>query len=204
MGFSEGLAGQLALPQGMMGRLLGGAMDIANRVPTRLALDLLAPRDGERILDAGCGTGAALEGLLRRADIRGVGIDPSVTMLEAATRRLRGRALLISGVVETAPLAEESFDAALLLNVLYFADRQGRMASAIHRALKPGGRLVAYVTHRETMARWQFARAGRHRLFDRKELAAALVAGGFVPERIWVQEVPVTRSVRGLLVRAVR
>ncbi|OJW60098.1 MAG: methyltransferase type 11 [Sphingomonadales bacterium 63-6] len=188
----------------MVGRLLGGAMDIANRVPTRLALDLLAPQDGERILDAGCGTGAALEGLLRRADIRAVGLDPSETMLASAARRLRGKALLISGTIEKSTLAPASFDAALLLNVLYFADWQGRMVAAIHRALKPGGRLVAYVTHRETMAGWGFTHAGRHRLFDGQELAAALVAGGFVPERIWVQEVPVTRSVRGLLVRAVR
>ncbi|KPL68462.1 methyltransferase type 11 [Erythrobacter sp. SG61-1L] len=204
MGFSEGLAAQLSLPQGMVGLLLGGAMDIANRVPTRLALDLLAPQDGERILDAGCGTGAALVGLLRRADVRAVGIDPSVTMLEAATRRLRGRALLIPGTVERAALAPASFDGALLLNVLYFTDWQGRMAAAIYRALRPGGRLVAYVTHRQTMSGWRFAQAGKHRLFDRQELASALVAGGFVPERIWVQEVPVTRSIRGLLVRAVR
>ncbi|HTN15907.1 MAG TPA: class I SAM-dependent methyltransferase [Sphingomonadaceae bacterium] len=204
MGFSEGLAGQLARPQGALGRLLGGAIDIANRVPTRLALDLLAPRDGERILDAGCGTGAALRDLLHRARVRAVGVDPSPTMIEAASRRLRGQALLLAEPVEAMTLAEGSFDGVLLLNVLYFADWQGRMATAIHRALKPGGRLVAYVTHRDTMERWRFIRAGRHRLFNNNELANALVAGGFVRERICVQEVPVASSVRGLLVRAVR
>lgn len=204
MAFAEGLAGQLARPEGPWGRLLGGAMDIANRVPTRMALDLLDPREGERILDAGCGTGAAIEGMLARAPVRPVGVDPSATMIDAAARRLHGRARLACATVEAAPLEEGSFDAALMLNVLYFADPLGRMVSAVHRALRPGGRLVAYVTHAETMERWRFARAGRHRLFDAPDLANLLAAGGFARQRMEIRDVRVARGVRGLLVKAVR
>ena len=49
------------------------------------------------------------------------------------------------------------------------------MAAACTARCAPGGRLVAYVTHRETMEHWAFARAGLHRLFDAAGLAAALL-----------------------------
>jgi len=204
MGFAERLAGQLARPHGFAGRVVGGAMDFANRRPTRLALDLLATCDGECVLDAGCGTGAALAELARRADLTLAGIDPSPAMIGSASRRRGLSADLRFAAIEDMPFDAASFDAALLLNVLYFCDPESRMIARLREVLKPGGRLVVYVTHRATMERWPFARAGVHRLFDARGLAAALELGGFVPERISVQEVQVTRSVRGLLARAVR
>ena len=79
------------------------------------------------------------------------------------------------------PLADESFDAALALNVLYFCDGEGSMLAHLARILVPGGRLVAYVTHRDTMANWPFARAGIHRLFDGKALFELFEAAGVCP-----------------------
>ncbi len=178
-------------------------MDIANRVPTRLAIDLLDPQPGERILDAGCGTGAAIAGLLDRAECRVAGIDPSPAMISSARRRLGWRALLQQCTIEETPAAMNGFDAALALNLFYFADRQGAMIDALRRALKPGGRLVAYVTDRAAMERWPFAQQGVHRLFDEGELVRALEAGGFDPARISVHSVSITRSINGLFARAI-
>ena len=202
MGLARRFAEQLAHPQGAGGRLLGSAMDIANRKPTRLAVDLLDPHDGERILDAGCGTGAALSEVLRRARCTATGIDPSDTMLASARRRLGSGVELMRGRLQELPLPGETFDAALLLNVLYFCDSEGRMGANLRRVLKPGGRLVAYVTHRDTMKAWPFAHEGLHRLFDAKELTDALAHGGFARKRICVHEMAITRSVRGLLAYA--
>ncbi len=204
MRLTRNFAEQLARPNGWAGRLLGSAMDIANRWPTRLAIDMLNPLDGERILDGGCGTGAAMAGLLRRAPCQVTGIDPSETMLEAARCRLGGKTVLHCAGLEDMPFPDASFDAALVLNVLYFCDQEGRMLANLRRVLKPGGRLVAYVTHRETMENWPFARLGVHRLFDEGELADALVAGGFARERISVHGTAITRSVKGLLACAQR
>lgn len=202
-GFARALAEQLARPHGMAGQWLGKAMDIANRRPTRLAVDRLAPRPGERVLDAGCGTGAAIMEVLRRApSCRVTGIDPSPAMVAAAGRRLGRRADLLRVGLEELPFADGSFDAALALNMLYFCDAEGRMLASLKRALRPGGRLVVYVTHRATMESWPFVRAGLHRLFDAEELAAALTDGGFARHRICVQEVPILHSVRGLLATA--
>ena len=80
----------------------------------------------------------------------------------------------------------------------------GRMIANLRRVLRPGGRLVAYVTHRETMEHWPFTRAGLHRLYNESELTAALIAGGFALPGISVHPIRVTRKVRGLLAYAVR
>lgn len=204
MDLSRALAEQLARPSGRAGRWLGGAMDLANRRPTQLALDLLAPRDGERILDAGCGTGAAMAEVLRRADCRMTGVDRSESMLVAARRRLGWRARLHCAGIEDLPIPDGGFDAVLALNVLYFADPEGRMLASLARLLRPGGRLVAYVTHRDTMQGWRFARRGLHRLYDEAGLVDAIAVGGFAREHISVHAEPVTRSVKGLLALARR
>lgn len=203
-GLAHRFARQLARPRGRAGRLLGWAMDIANREPTRWALDALAVRAGEKVLDAGCGTGAALAGLRQRAAISAAGIDPSQTMIAAARARLGEGVELHVADTATMPFAEGGFDAALLLNVLYFCDAESRMVADVRRVLRPGGRLVAYVTHRATMEDWPFARAGLHRLYDENQLAAALVLGGFDRGRITIHARTLARGVNGLLAIAER
>lgn len=198
------LARQLARPSGRWGRWMARAMDLANRRPLRLAVDLLDPRPGERVLDAGCGTGAAMAAILRRAACRLYGADASTEMVGAALHRLGDQASFILSTIETLPLEPASFDAVLALNVLYFERPDHAMLRRLHALLRPGGRIVAYVTHRETMEGWPFAREGLHRLYDAPALRAAFAEAGFAAERIEVDEVAITPSVRGLLARAWR
>ncbi|MGD9665702.1 MAG: class I SAM-dependent methyltransferase [Novosphingobium sp.] len=204
MGIYRKFAEQLARPRGAGGRMLGKVMDLANRKPVRRAIDLLEPQDGQNILDAGCGTGEALAQVLRRAPCTVTGVDPSSTMLAATRSRLGSQAILMNTTIEQASLAPASFDAALALNVLYFCGADGGMLKAIHRALRPGGRFVAYVTHRDTMERWPFVSAGLHRLYTENELRMVLEKNGFAPEGIAVHSAPVTRGVRGIWALAIR
>jgi ubiquinone/menaquinone biosynthesis C-methylase UbiE len=179
-------------------------MDFANRKPTGLAVGLLAPRAGERILDVGCGTGAALGAVLRRVAADATGIDPSETMARMAHARLRGRAAVYRSGIETMPFKPATFDAALLLNVLYFCDEEGAQLARVRQVLKPGGRIVAYVTHRDTMKGWAFTRAGRHRLYDEVSLAHMFEAAGFERDAVAVVSRQITRSIMGLLAIATR
>ncbi len=179
-------------------------MDLANERPLRLAIDALAPQPGERILDAGCGTGAALAAILPTAACQLCGIDRSAGMIAAACRRLGGEANLVMQDIASLPGVWRPFDGVLALNVLYFADPAGTTVAALHRSLRPGGRLVAYVTHRTSMQRWRFARAGLHRLYDARELEAALIEGGFAREMISINEHAVAPTVRGLIAHAER
>jgi ubiquinone/menaquinone biosynthesis C-methylase UbiE len=201
---AETVAKQLAWPSGLAGRLLGSAMDIANRKPTRLAIDLLSPADGDYILDAGCGSGAGMAELMHRSYCVVTGVDRSPAMLAMARRRIGSGVALHEARIEELPFPDATFDAVLALNVLYFSDPEERMLVNLRRVLRPDGRLAAYVTHRETLENWSFARKGLHRLFDEATLADAFVAAGFAREAICVHTIAVTRSVKGLLVLARR
>lgn len=204
MSFSARFAAQLAHPRGLPGRLIGKAMDRANAGPLRLAIEALAPTAGERILDAGCGTGAALAAVRARAHCHLYGVDRSESMIATARSRLGTTATLAAGRIEALPEAWPQFDAVLALNVLYFAGTEGAMVHGLRGALRPCGRLIAYVTHRHAMARWRFARAGRHRLFDKSELEELLVEGGFARGSISIKDHAVAPGIRGLVARAER
>lgn len=204
MTLSTRLAAQLAHPRGFVGRLLGKAMDVANERPMQLAISALGAAPGERILDFGCGTGAALSTIAGAASCELYGVDISATMIAAARRRLGRKATLLHGKIDEMPAAWCGFDAVLALNVLYFADTEGRMVDAVRRSLRPGGRLVAYVSDRQAMERWAFARAGFHRLFDRAELETALAQGGFARQSISIKDHRVAPGIRGLVAYAER
>ncbi len=208
MGFSNTLARQLAEPSGIAGTLCGAAMDLANRVPMQMAVDLLAPVAGETILDAGCGTGAASEEMLRRAACSIVAVDQSATMIRRARARLakadgRGAVDLHRATLESLPCRPGSIDAALALNILYFCGTDGGMIVALRHALRPGGRLVAYVTDRQVMEKWSFTRAGLHRLYNAQELRGAFEDAGFAPAAITIEARSVAPGVQGLFARAI-
>ncbi|MSP83158.1 MAG: class I SAM-dependent methyltransferase [Alphaproteobacteria bacterium] len=101
-------------------------------------LDLLSPRPGERILDLGCGDGALTEKLVAAGAIV-VGVDASPDMVAAAKGRgidarvMDGQALTFSG----------EFDAVFSNAALHWMKREGAVIQGAHRALKPGGRVVA-------------------------------------------------------------
>ena len=204
MSLSARFAAQLSHPRGIAGRLLGQAMDLANRRPVQLAVAELAPRAGERVLDAGCGTGAALAAVRREARCVLLGVDRSASMIAAARRRLGPEAELSVQPIEDLPGDWGPFDGILALNVLYFGGPPGGLVAALHRSLRPGGRLVVYVTHRQSMQRWQFARAGLHRLLDAPALEAELVDGGFARGLISIKEHAITPRIRGLIAHAER
>lgn len=205
MHLSHSLAQQLARPHGVVGRWLGRAMDLANRKPTRLALDMLDAQPGETIVDAGCGTGAALASLRDRTPgLSLAGFDPSAAMIEAARRRLGHRALLAQATTADQPFGQHRFDGVLALNILYFCDADGQMLRDLRAMLKAGGRLVAYVTDGASMQDWRLVSAGLHRLWTAASLHEALVAAGFAPTAISVQQEAIARRVDGLIVRATR
>ncbi|KRB85664.1 hypothetical protein ASE00_02455 [Sphingomonas sp. Root710] len=207
MRFAHGLARQLAAPTGIAGALCGLAMDVANRAPLQRAIDILCPGPGETVLDAGCGTGAASAAILRRAECHVIAVDQSTTMIRRARARLAGRSR--SGMVEVhqasieaLPCEPGSIDAVLALNILYFCDPDSRMIAALRTVLRPSGRLVAYVTDRQSMEKWAFTGAGLHRLYNSDELQAALVDGGFDPSSISIEPRSVASGVQGLFALA--
>jgi len=96
------------------------------------------------LLDIGTGTGRILE--LLAADIKsGIGIDQSREMLAVARAKLENAAANCSvrqGDFYQIPFADESFDLAIVHQVLHYADDPERALAEAARVLRPGGRLV--------------------------------------------------------------
>jgi SAM-dependent methyltransferase len=112
----------------------------------RHTLGFLRPRQGERILDAGCGTGANLRALLR-AGSAPVGVDLSRGMLRVARETLGPVPLCQADLGEPLPVRPRAFGGVLCTLVGEHLEAPGRFFRQAHQALRPGGRLVFSVFH---------------------------------------------------------
>jgi SAM-dependent methyltransferase len=144
------------------------------------AAQLAACPPGGDLLDAPCGFGRhSLP--LARAGYRVVGVDRAQPLLDEATRRAGGERWpkFVHADYRELPFADASFDAALNLfsSLGYLGDEEDTRALAeIGRVLRPGGRLVIELMHRDRLVRgfheqdWQMLGEGRllleQRTFD--------------------------------------
>src|SRR5436190_1396289 len=117
----------------------------------RHTIQLLAPREGELILDAGCGTGRNL-GPLREVQSLPVGIDFSQGMLEVARDKHPDVPLLLCDLERILPFVADTFDAVLCALIGEHLGAMGAVLREFHRVLKPSGRLVFSVYHPEMSA----------------------------------------------------
>jgi SAM-dependent methyltransferase len=107
------------------------------------ALELLAPRPGEAIVDIGCGDGILTRRIMA-AGARVIGLDASEQMVAAA--RARGVDAFVADA-QALGLDEQAnrfgrFDAAFSNAALHWMLDPGAVASGVHRLLKPGSRFV--------------------------------------------------------------
>jgi SAM-dependent methyltransferase len=142
--------------------------------------------DGGDLLDVPCGFGRHVVPLAR-AGYRAVGVDRSPALLEEAKRRAgpeRWPKLAVADYREL-PFADESFDAALnLFSSLGYLGDEGdtHVLGEIRRVLRPDGRLVIEIMHRDRAVRgfseqnWRLLGEGRLLLEQRTFDAASGVA----------------------------
>ncbi len=88
----------------------------------KLLLEFLSIEKGQRILDIGCGTGISLEPLLDRG-LNLTGIDPSLYMLDIASKKFGNKVDLHRGSAEDLPFDDNEFDSAFFFTSLEFTDR---------------------------------------------------------------------------------
>jgi trans-aconitate methyltransferase len=103
-------------------------------------VDLLAPKEGERILDLGCGTGTlTAEIAARGAEI--LGVDQSEEMIAQAKKKYPELRFEVSDA--RALEFEREFDAVFSNAVLHWIPEADQVIAGVARALKRGGRFVA-------------------------------------------------------------
>jgi SAM-dependent methyltransferase len=114
-------------------------------------------------LEVCCGAGEAFS-LLRGRVTRGIGIDVSSVMLEAARRHHPGDdSLFVQGDATRMPLADASIDTVVFLGGIHHVNDRARLFSEINRILKPGGR-VCWREPVDDFFLWRWLRAVVYRL----------------------------------------
>lgn len=134
-----------------------------------LLMGLLKPKPGERILDAGCGTGIFTQDILC-AGAHVAGIELSLPMLRGAHGKLGDHPFHgIQGDMAALPLADNSFDKAISVTALEFIGDARGAVMELFRVTRPGGYVL--VATLNSLSPWAVRRkeAGRkgHHLFQK-------------------------------------
>ncbi|MEU0333483.1 class I SAM-dependent methyltransferase [Streptomyces sp. NPDC006193] len=111
------------------------------------AVAALGLREGDRVLDAGCGTGRALPPLRAAVGPSGVvlGADLTPAMLEAAVQAGRGRdGVLLRADVAALPLRSGCLDAVFAAGLLAHLPRPVADLRELARVVRPGGTLALF------------------------------------------------------------
>ncbi len=153
---SEELRGRLyaSYVSGGQARAPASLADIESRAPylRRLVSRHFPTERDASVLDLGCGSGALLH-VAREAGFRNLrGVDTSAEQVEAAAR-LGIRGVEHGDLFEAvAALAEASEDVIVAFDVMEHLEKRQllRFVDGVHRALKPGGRLLVHVPNAES------------------------------------------------------
>ncbi len=137
-------------------------------------LDLLAPEQGERILDLGCGDGVLSKNIMGTG-ARVLGIDSSADQVAAA--RARGvDAQILRG--EELPFDRE-FDAVFSNAALHWIADQDALLGSVWRALRAPGRFVAEMGGVGNVAQ---VRRSLHEALRRRGIEAGVFDPWYFPE----------------------
>ncbi|WP_194816653.1 class I SAM-dependent methyltransferase [Nocardia sp. XZ_19_385] len=177
------LAGQLGNPHGVLGK---GVAFILNRGNRGLIEAAAGAATGATVADIGFGGGVGLELLLARDGTTVHGVEISPDMLARARSSFAreigaGRLRLSEGSMTALPFDDDSLDAAITVNTIYFVPDLDAACAELARAVRPGGKLVIGIGDPEAMTKMPFTAYG-FTLRPVAEVSAALERAGCAVE----------------------
>ncbi|TSC88529.1 MAG: type 11 methyltransferase [Microgenomates group bacterium Gr01-1014_7] len=122
--------------------LLKSVGDMALKRRAKRIIEQLELKDGDKVLDLGCGDGY-YSYLLSSFSPKITGIDNHVAAIESAKRQVRKKNVrFIIGDAEKLPFPENSFDKIVMSEIIEHVKDDIRVLKEARRVLKPGGILV--------------------------------------------------------------
>lgn len=178
------IASQLACPSGEGGLFMGEKMNDTNAFITERSIEMLAPMNGERVVEIGPGNGALSVPIVNAigGDGHFIGLERSAEMVINAKDLLEqqksAKITIHDGDCMVAPVEGRSVNAIMAVNVLYFIDDIQALFSKLSGWLAPEGRAVFGVRSEQSLRGMPFTEFGFNiRSFE--EIEKALKAGGF-------------------------
>jgi ubiquinone/menaquinone biosynthesis C-methylase UbiE len=135
----------------------------------QLIRDLLEPKQGEIILDAGCGTGVFTRDILLSGS-RVIGLDISSPMLIRARKKLKEFPFqMVLADMLNLPFSESSFDKVVSVTAVEFIEDAREAVGELFRVTKKGGYIVVGTLNRlSTWASSRIAKAKeKHTIFEK-------------------------------------
>jgi len=113
-------------------------------------LELLDLKPGEEVLDLGCGAGVIAEHISDQKDVSITGLDyadPAIAEAVERTKAKRSKLKFLQGDMNALDLPENSIDAVISLDTLYWVSNLEKTLSMLMIAMRPGGRMGIFMNH---------------------------------------------------------
>jgi SAM-dependent methyltransferase len=177
-------APQFRKPTGVFGHLAARYMIKHNSFVYEGIERFAGFESGMAVLEIGFGPGIGLRFFLDRYDIELDGIDFSPLMQRKARRKNKaaldsGRLRLFLGDLLSDGSALRTYDRVIFANVLYFWDDLDTAFSIIKARLRPGGKLVFYMSNKSRLEKNPLTSGPVFNRYDRREVLDSLGRVGF-------------------------
>jgi ubiquinone/menaquinone biosynthesis C-methylase UbiE len=111
-------------------------------------LQLLDVKQGESVLDLGCGAGVIAEYITQKTGTEVTGLDYAAPAIEEARQRTQGqnnKVSFVQGDLNALELTDQSFDAVTSIDTLYWVADLTKTMADLAKLLKPGGRMCIFM-----------------------------------------------------------
>jgi ubiquinone/menaquinone biosynthesis C-methylase UbiE len=114
----------------------------------------LGIREGDSVLDLGCGAGGISEYISDETGAHVTGLDYSATAIETAanrTRSKRNRLAFVQGDMNSLDFPDRSFDKVVSIDTIYWVADIDEALTSIGRLIKPAGRIGIFIANTPLM-----------------------------------------------------
>jgi cyclopropane fatty-acyl-phospholipid synthase-like methyltransferase len=159
----ELIANQFRRPRGILGLIAAGMMKTPNQEPYDKIIELLDVRNGDQLLEIGCGPGRGIKQIVdKKTDCKIDAIDFSMLMVKKAASNNKTavdekRVTLIYGDFTEYDFKDRRYSKIFAINVIYFWKELKPVFNKLFNLLKSGGRLHLYMSSPELLRKIPFA-----------------------------------------------